>query len=89
MDPYDLYDMDEEEMEEMKKDALAWLHEQGYTRVVRHGRCVCPYYNLANRQWGFVTSYSMLLALVVSRGRHRALEEYSARILVMLHSIMH
>jgi hypothetical protein len=30
MDPYGLYDMDEadeEEMEEMKKDALAWLQE--------------------------------------------------------------
>jgi hypothetical protein len=30
MDPYDLYDMDkanEEETEEMKKDALAWLKE--------------------------------------------------------------
>jgi hypothetical protein len=52
MDPYDLYDMDEvdeEETEEMKKDALAWLQEQGYTRVFRHGRCVCPYCNLANR----------------------------------------
>jgi ribosome modulation factor len=56
MDPYDLYDMDEadeEETEEMKKDSLAWLHEQGYTHVPHHGRCVCPYYNLANRQWCF------------------------------------
>jgi hypothetical protein len=51
MDPYDMYDMDkagEEETEEMKKDALAWLQEQGYTRVLCHGRCVCPYCNLAN-----------------------------------------
>jgi hypothetical protein len=56
MDPYDLYDMDEadeEEIEEMKKDALAWLQEQGYNRVLRHGLCVCPYFNLSHRQWGF------------------------------------
>jgi ssRNA-specific RNase YbeY (16S rRNA maturation enzyme) len=36
MDPYDLYgmdDTDEEETEEMKKDALAWLQQPGYTRV--------------------------------------------------------
>jgi hypothetical protein len=33
MNPYDLYEMDEadeEETKEMKKDALAWLQEQGY-----------------------------------------------------------
>jgi hypothetical protein len=38
----------EEEIEEMKKDALAWLQEQGYTHVLRHGRLVCPYCNLAH-----------------------------------------
>jgi hypothetical protein len=51
MDPYDLYDMDkvdEEETEEMKKYVLAWLHEQGYTRVLRHGQRVCPYCNHAH-----------------------------------------
>jgi hypothetical protein len=67
MDPYDLYNMDEvdeEETEEMKNNALAWLQEQGYTRVLCHGRCVCPYCNLANNSGVFVTSYIMLLALV-------------------------
>jgi hypothetical protein len=67
MDPYDLYVMDEadkEETEEMKKDALAWLQEQGYTCVLHHGHCVCPYCNLAHRQWVFVTSCNFLLALV-------------------------
>jgi hypothetical protein len=52
MDPYNLYGMDEadeEETEEMRKDALAWLQEQGYTGVLRKGRCVCPYCNLAHR----------------------------------------
>jgi hypothetical protein len=56
MDPYDLYDMDkadEEETEEMKKDTFSCLQEQGYTRVLRHGFCVCPYCNLAHWQWGF------------------------------------
>ena len=85
MDPYDLYDMDEadeEETEEMKKDALAWLQEQGYTRVLRHGRCVCPYCNLANRQWGFrdilqhTSGIGRSGRTMKSRGRHRALEEY-------------
>jgi hypothetical protein len=38
-----------EETEDMKKDALAWLHEQGYIRVLRHDRCVCPYFNLAHQ----------------------------------------
>ena len=51
MDPYDLYDIDEageEEIEEMKKDALARPQEQGYTHVLHHGRCVSPYCNLAH-----------------------------------------
>ena len=51
VDLYDQYDMDEadeEEMEEMKKAALAWLQEHGHTRVLRPGRCVCPYCNLAH-----------------------------------------
>jgi hypothetical protein len=85
MDPYDLYDMDEadeEEMEEMKTDVLDWLQEQGYTRVLRHGHCVCPYCNLADRQWGFrvILQHASRIGrserTMKSRGRHHALEEY-------------
>jgi hypothetical protein len=85
MDPYDLYDMDEadeEETEEMKKDALAWLQEQGYTRVLCHGRSVYPYCILAHWQWGFhdmlqhASSIGRSRRTTKSRGRHRALEEY-------------
>jgi hypothetical protein len=84
MDPYDLYDMDEadeEETDEMKKNE-AWLHEQGYSRVLHHGCCVCPYCNLSNRQWGFrdILQYASGIgcsgSTMKSRGRHRALEEY-------------
>jgi uncharacterized protein (UPF0297 family) len=67
MDPYDLYNMaeaNEEEMEEMKKDALAWLQEKGYTHVLRHGCCVCALIAILLTGNGvFVTSYNMLLAL--------------------------
>jgi hypothetical protein len=85
MDPYDLYNMDEadeEEMDEIKKDALAWLQEQGYTRVLCHGRCVCPYCNLANQQWGFrdilqhASGIGRLVRTMKSRGRHSTSEEY-------------
>jgi hypothetical protein len=85
MDAHALYDMDEadeEETKEMKKDALAWLQEQGYTRVLRHGRCVCPYCNLANRQWGFrhILQHDSGIGrsgrTMKSRDRHHALEEY-------------
>jgi hypothetical protein len=67
MDPHALYDMDEadeEETKEMKKDALAWLQESGYTRVLRHGRCVCLTAILLIGSGVFVTSYNMILALV-------------------------
>jgi hypothetical protein len=73
---------DEEETEEMKKDNLAWLQEQGYTRVLRHGCCVCPYYNLAHRQLGFRDILQQASGIgrsghtMKSRGRHHALEEY-------------
>lgn len=85
VDPYDMYDMDEvdeEDMEEMKKTALAWLQEQGYTRVLRHGHCVCPCCNLFHWQWGFrdilqhASGIARLGHTIISRGRHRALEEY-------------
>jgi hypothetical protein len=85
MDPYDLYDMDEadeEETKDMKKDALAWLQEHGYTRVLLHGCCVCPYCNLDNRQWRFrdilqhASGIGCSERAMKSRGRHRALEEY-------------
>jgi hypothetical protein len=65
----------------MKEDALAWLQEQGYTLVLRHGRCVCPYCNLANRQWGFrdilqhASGIGCSGCTMKSSGRHRALEE--------------
>jgi hypothetical protein len=73
---------DEEETKEMKKDALAWLQEQGYTRVLCHGHCVCPYFNLANQQWGFrdilkhASGIGCSRRTMKSRGRQRALEEY-------------
>ncbi|KAG2565532.1 hypothetical protein PVAP13_7NG136004 [Panicum virgatum] len=86
VDPYDLYDMDEvdeEEMEEMKKVSFAWLQNQGYTHVLRHGRSVCPYCNLAHRQWGFCDILQHASGIgcsgrvtMESRGRHHALEEY-------------
>jgi hypothetical protein len=84
MGPYDLYDMDEtdeEETEEMTKDVLDWLQEQGYSRVLRHGHFVCPYCNLANRQWGFgdILQHASGISsgcTVKSRCRHHALEEY-------------
>jgi hypothetical protein len=73
---------DEDETEEMKKDALAWLQEQGYTRVLRHGHCVCPYCNVAHRQWGFhdilehASGIGRSGRTMKSRDRHRALEAY-------------
>jgi hypothetical protein len=85
MDSYDLYDMDEadeEETEEMKKDALAWLQEQGYTRVLCHGRYVFSCCNLAHRQWCFrdilqrTSDIGRSRCTMKSRGRHCALEEY-------------
>jgi hypothetical protein len=38
---YDMDEADEEETNKMNKAALALLQEQGYTRVLCHGRFVC------------------------------------------------
>jgi hypothetical protein len=48
----------------MKKDALDCLQEQGYTHVLRHGRCVCLTAILLTGGGVFMISYSMLLTLV-------------------------